>query len=93
MAAPEQRRRVTLRNTTVDAAGRPVILEGVDHVAPEHIDAYVEEHRARGWRYIEIGDDNDHGPGGPRGAYRLHDDVVRRLPEHVRKTYAPHKED
>lgn len=93
MAAPEQRRRVTLRNTTVDAAGRPVLQEAVDHVAPEHVDAYIEASKANGWQYAEVGEEDDHGPGGPRGAYRLHDEVVRRLPEHVRKTYAPHKED
>lgn len=66
------KRRVTMRSSTlagVDADGNDVyrVMEAVDFVRPDFLDAYVADARTR-WQVVEVSDEPDAGPGGYDGA-------------------------
>jgi hypothetical protein len=69
------KRRVTMRNVVfagTDDNGQDVFHEhgAVDYVHPEHLDVYVADAEAKGWK-VQVADEPDAGPGGWGGEYTL----------------------
>lgn len=66
-----EKRKVTMTNVKLvgqDAKGKDVYQreEATDFVPVEILDAYLEDARTR-WGHITVGEEPDHGPGGPNG--------------------------
>lgn len=60
------KRRVTMRSISAAPDGTAV-LEAVDYVRPDFLDAYVADARTR-WQVVEVSDEPDAGPGGYDGS-------------------------
>lgn len=66
MADEVDKRKVTMRNVTLQADGSTATLEAVDYVRPDMLDAYVADARTR-WQFVGVSDEPDAGPGGYEG--------------------------
>ncbi len=81
MAKTDERvdkRRVTMRNSSLNAAGDMVAMKAVDFVRPDFLDAYVADARTR-WSFVEVSDEPDAGPGGYEGQTHVPADLSHDL--------------
>lgn len=79
------KRRVTMTSVVALPNGDTSTHQAVDYVPDDTLDAYVADAKTR-WQLVEVGDDVDHGPGGPDGdtAELEHLTLGRTLQEHLR---------
>lgn len=66
-----ERRKVTMTNVVAQDDGSIATHQAVDYVGLDHLDAYVADARTR-WQAVTVGEEEDHGPGGPDGEYTVH---------------------
>ncbi len=60
------KRKVTMRNASLDASGKSVTLEAVDYVRPDILEAYLADARSK-WQFVDVAETPDAGPGGYEG--------------------------
>lgn len=72
------KRRVTMRNPVMLPNGEPGVVEAIDFVRPDFLDAYVTDARTR-WDSVIVSDEPDAGPGGYHGETHVPAGLIHEL--------------
>jgi len=66
-AQDTDKKKVTMRSVGLSPDGKTSVnYEAVDYVPESILDAYVADAQLR-WQLVEVSDEYDAGPGGPKG--------------------------